>query len=141
MPPSLTIGRLSKQAGVSIDSIRFYERGGLLAEPARTESNYRVYPMEAANRLRFIKRAQKLGFSLGEIQELLSLSHDPSASKADVKGKTAQKIKAIKIKIQDLSRMLKALEQLDESCDGQGSVVGCPILKALAEDDDHECHH
>ncbi len=141
MPHSLTIGKLSKQADVSIDSIRFYERRGLLAEPARTESNYRAYPLEAANQLKFIKKVQKLGFSLGEIQELLNLSHDPSASKADVKGKTAQKIKDIKIKIQDLSRMLKALEQLDESCDGHGSVVGCPILKALAEDDGPECHH
>lgn len=141
MPHSLTIGKLSKQADVSIDSIRFYERRGLLAEPARTESNYRVYPLEAASRLRFIKKAQKLGFSLGEIQDLLDLSHDPSASKADVKNKAMEKIADIKSKIQDLSRMLKALEQLDESCDGHGSVVGCPILKALADDDGHECHH
>lgn len=141
MSHSLTIGKLSKQADVSIDSIRFYERRGLLAEPARTESNYRVYPLEAAKRLRFIKKAQKLGFSLGEIQEFLNLSHDPSASKADIKRKTTQKIKDIKIKIQDLSRMLKALEQLDESCDGHGPIIECPILKALAEDDSHECHH
>ncbi|MDT8445071.1 MAG: MerR family DNA-binding protein, partial [Desulfuromonadales bacterium] len=77
----------------------------------------------------------------GEIQEFLNLSHDPSASKADIKRKTTQKIKDIKIKIQDLSRMLKALEQLDESCDGHGPIVECPILKALAEDGSHECHH
>ncbi|MBW6509870.1 MAG: heavy metal-responsive transcriptional regulator [Desulfuromonadales bacterium] len=141
MPHSLTIGKLSKQADVSIDSIRFYERQGLLAKPARTESNYRLYPLEAASRLRFIKKAQKLGFSLGDIQDLLDLSHDPSASKADVKKKAKGKIADIKSKIQDLSRMLKALEQLDESCDGHGSVVGCPILIALAEDDGHECHH
>ena len=141
MSPTLTIGKLSKQADVSIDSIRFYERRGLLAQPARTESNYRVYPIVAASRLRFIKKAQKLGFSLGEIQELLDLSHDPAASKADVKRKTTEKIAAIKHKIQDLDRMLKALEQLDETCDGQGSIVGCPILKALVEDDGHEGHH
>lgn len=141
MPHSLTIGKLSKQADVSIDSIRFYERRGLLAEPARTESNYRVYPLEAANRLKFIKKAQKLGFSLGEIQELLNLSHDPSASKADVKRKTTEKIEDIKSRIQDLNRMLKALEQLDGSCDGHGSIDECPILKALAEEDSHECHH
>jgi len=141
MPHSLTIGKLSKQADISIDSIRFYERQGLLAEPARTESNYRVYTEGAVDRLRFIKKAQKLGFSLGEIQELLDLSHDPAASKSDVKKKTVDKIADIKNKIQDLSRMLKALEQLEESCDGHGSVVGCPILKALAKDDGHECHH
>ena len=141
MSHSMTIGKLSKQADVSIDSIRFYERRGLLAEPARTESNYRVYPLEAANRLKFIKKAQKLGFSLGEIQELLDLSHDPEASKAEVKAKTEEKIMAIRGKMKDLSRMLKALEQLDESCDGHGPIAECPILKALAEDDSHECHH
>jgi len=141
MSQSLTIGKLSKQADVSIDSIRFYERQGLLTAPDRTESNYRIYPIEAAKQLKFIKKAQKLGFSLGEIQELLNLSHDPSASKADVKRKTTEKIADIKTRIQDLSRMLNALEQLNETCDGHGSVVRCPILKALAEGDGHECHH
>jgi len=138
---SLTIGKLAKKADVSIDSIRFYERRGLIAEPMRTESNYRVYPLEAADRLKFIKKAQKLGFSLGEIQELLDLRHNLAVSKADVKAKTEEKIRNIRGKIQDLSRMLKALEQLDESCDGHGPIVDCPILKALANDDSHKCHH
>jgi Hg(II)-responsive transcriptional regulator len=137
----LTIGKLAKKADVSIDSIRFYERRGLIAEPTRTESNYRVYPLEAAGRLKFIKKAQKLGFSLDEIQELLNLSHDPVASKADVKVKTEEKIEDIRGKIQDLSRMLMALEQLGKSCDGHGPIAECPILKALAEDDGPECHH
>lgn len=137
----LTIGKLAQKANVSIDSIRFYERRGLLTEPNRTESNYRVYPLAAADQLRFIKKAQKLGFSLDEIQVLLTLSHDPAASKADVKRKTAEKIEDIKTRIQDLSRMLNALEQLDESCNGHGPIVECPILKALAEDDGLECHH
>lgn len=137
---SLTIGRLAKLAEVSIDSIRFYERRGLLAEPMRTESNYRVYPREAANRLRFIKKAQNLGFSLNEIQELLELRYDPTASKSDVKEKTAEKIKNIRIKLQDLERMLRILEQLDESCDGHGPIAECPILEALAKDDGRECH-
>ncbi len=141
MSHAFTIGKLAKRADVTIDSIRFYERRGLIAEPTRTESNYRVYPLEAADRLRFIKKAQKLGFSLGEIQDLLELSHDPAASKADVKTKTEEKIIAIRGKIQDLNRILKALEQLDESCDGHGPIAECPILKALAEDDGQECHH
>lgn len=141
MLKSLTIGRLAKLAEVSIDSIRFYERRGLLAEPLRTESNYRMYPLEAADRLRFIKKAQTLGFSLNEIQELLALRHDPTASKAEVKAKTAQKIGDIRGKIRDLSRMLQALEQLDESCDGHGPIGDCPILEALAKDDSHESHH
>lgn len=137
----LTIGKLAKKAGVSIDSIRFYERRGLIVEPTRTKSNYRVYPLEAADRLRFIKKAQRLGFTLDEIQELLGLSHNSSASKADIKAKTEEKIKDIRGKIQNLGRILKALEQLDESCDGHGPVAECPILKALAKDDGHECHH
>lgn len=141
MQQTLTIGKLAKKANVTIDSIRFYERRGLLAEPIRTESNYRRYPLEAADRLRFIKKAQKLGFSLDEIQDLLALSHDPAASKADVKRKTAEKIEDIKTRIQDLRRMLKGLEQLDGSCDGHGPIAECPIMKALAEDDGHECHH
>jgi Hg(II)-responsive transcriptional regulator len=141
MPQSLTIGKLAKIANVSIDSIRFYERRGLIAEPVRTESNYRVYPLEAADRLRFIKKAQQLGFSLAEIQELLDLSHNPTASKADIKSKTGEKIEDIKARIKDLTRMLKALEQLDGTCEGHGPITECPILKALATDDSHECHH
>jgi len=141
MPQNLTIGRLAKRADVSIDSIRFYERRGLLAEPERTESNYRVYPLGAADRLRFIKKAQKLGFSLTEIQELLDLRQSPDASKAEVKIKTEEKIKDIRARIQDLSRILTVLEQLDESCDGHGPIAECPILEALATDDGQGCHH
>ena len=137
----LSIGKLAKKADVSIDSIRFYERKGLLVEPKRTESNYRTYPLETAERLRFIKKAQKLGFTLAEIQELLNLSQDSTASKASIKQITEEKIDDIRIKIQDLSRMLKALEQLDECCDGHGPVAECPILKSLAKDDGQTCHH
>lgn len=135
MSEYLTIGKLAKQADVSIDSIRFYERKGLLEDPLRTAANYRLYSPKAAKRLRFIKKAQKLGFSLGEIEELLKLSHDSSASKADVKQITEEKIADIRTRIEDLSRMLVALEQLDECCDGQGPVTECPILKSLEDDD------
>lgn len=141
MPQKMTIGKLAQKAHVSIDSIRFYERRGLIAEPQRTESNYRLYPLRAVERLRFIKKAQNLGFSLVEIQELLDLSHNQSASKGDVKRKTQEKVEDIKAKIQDLTRILKALEKLDESCDGTGPIEDCPILKALAEDDGQKCHH
>lgn len=138
---SLTIGKLAKKTDVSIDSIRFYERRGLITEPTRSESNYRVYPLAAADQLRFIKKAQKLGFSLGEIRELLDLSHDPSAGKADVKARTEEKINDIRGKILNLGRMLKALELLDDSCDGLGPVAECSILSSLAKDDGPECHH
>lgn len=138
MDQHLTIGKLAKKAEVSIDGIRFYERRGLLAEPTRTESNYRLYSEKAVDRLRFIKRAQKLGFSLNEIQELLALSNDPAASKADIKRKTEEKIEDIRYRIQDLNRVLQALEQLDDCCDGHGPVGECPILKALTQKDDQQ---
>ncbi len=141
MQQTLTIGKLAKKANVTIDSIRFYERRGLLAEPMRTESNYRRYPLEAAVRLRFIKKAQNLGFSLDEIKGLMCLQDDPAASKADVKEKTEEKIRTIQVKIQDLTKILKTLEQLNESCDGHGPIDDCPILEALATDDGHGCHH
>ena len=141
MQQTLTIGKLAKKANVTIDSIRFYERRGLLAEPMRTESNYRRYPLEAAARLRFIKKAQNLGFSLDEIKGLMCLQDDPAASKADVKEKTEEKIRTIQVKIQDLTKILKILEQLNESCDGHGPIDECPILEALATDDGQGCHH
>ncbi len=131
----LTIGKLAKRADVSIDSIRFYERRGLIAEPVRTESNYRIYQREVTSQLRFIKRAQQLGFSLSEVKELLAFRNDPHATKADVKQKTEEKIADIKGRIEDLTRMLTALEQLDASCDGCGPSTECPILKSLAEND------
>jgi len=135
MPHPLTIGKLAKRADVSIDSIRFYERRGLIAEPVRTDSNYRIYRREVATQLRFIKRAQQLGFSLAEVKELLALRQDPHATKADVKQKTEEKIADIRSRIEDLTRMLKALEQLDASCDGCGPTSECPILKSLAKGD------
>lgn len=143
MSELLTIGKLAKHSEVSIDSIRFYERKGLLEEPVRTESNYRLYSLNAAKRLRFIKKSQKLGFSLDEIQELLRLSHDSTASKADIKRIAEDKIADIRARIQDLNRMLKALEQLDSCCDGHGPAAECPILKSLAEpeeEDSSNCH-
>lgn len=140
MPQSLTIGRLAKASGVSIDSIRFYERRGLLDAPQRTVSNYRLYPDEAVSRLRFLKKAQSLGFSLDEIKGLLSLHDDPQASRAEVKQRTEHKIALIRERIADLSRMLSVLEEMNAACDGQGPISGCPILAALG-DDNPACHH
>jgi len=138
MAELLTIGKLSRRSDVSIDSIRFYERKGLLEEPQRTDSNYRIYSLNAAKRLRFIKKSQKLGFSLEEIQELLRLSHDSSASKADIKRITEDKIADIRTRIQDLNRMLQALERLDGCCDGNGPATECSILKSLAEPEEDD---
>lgn len=136
----MTIGKLAKQAGVNVDTVRFYERRGLIDEPFRTQSNYRVYPKEDVVRLRFIKKAKDLGFSLSEIKELLTIRCSPSASKADVKRQVEVKIKDIKQKITDLSRIMNALEHLAAECDGHGPISDCPILRAL-DDYDSEFHN
>jgi Zn(II)-responsive transcriptional regulator len=127
----LTIGKIAKSAEVGIDTVRFYEKQGLLDPPPRTESNYRIYPEEEIAKLRFIKRVKALGFSLNEIKELLSLRHDPHATKADVKQRTEAKVEDIRQKIRDLTRMLTALESLSATCDGHGPISECPILEAL----------
>lgn len=127
----LTIGKVAKKAGLGIETVRFYEREGLIKPPARTEANYRIYPQRDILRLRFIKRAKNLGFTLREIKELLSLQHDSTATKADVKLQTEAKIEAIELKILDLTRIKEILETLEESCDGHGPTSDCPILDAL----------
>jgi MerR family copper efflux transcriptional regulator len=135
----LTIGRLAKEADVGIETVRFYERQGLIAPPPRTESNYRVYPREEVSRLRFIKRAKALGFTLNEIKELLALSHDPLTTRADIKTRTLAKIDDVGRKILDLTRIKAALERLAAECDGQGPLEGCPILAALTSDQETDC--
>jgi Cu(I)-responsive transcriptional regulator len=137
----LTIGRLAKQAGLGIETVRFYERQGLIEPPPRTDSNYRVYPEGEVTRLKFIKRAKNLGFTLNEIKELLFIRHDPHATKADLKNRTLDKIEDVKKKISDLTRIQKALEHLASSCDGHGSLDECPILEALNSDVNMHCKH
>lgn len=138
----LTIGKLAKQAGLTIDTVRFYERRGLIKEPERTKSNYRIYPKEDVARLSFIKKAKELGFSLNEIKELLFIQHDPEASKADVKKRTEAKIRDVRCKIKDLTRILKALEHLSKGCDGHGPASTCPILEALSgPEEEHHSHN
>jgi Cu(I)-responsive transcriptional regulator len=138
----LTIGRLAKQAGLGIETVRFYERQGLIAPPPRTDSNYRIYPEEEISRLKFIKRAKDLGFTLKEIKELFHLQHDPHATKADVKKRTMEKIEDIKKRVQDLSKIQAALEHLAEACDGHGPMSECPIMDALTgHKHEHHNHH
>lgn len=140
----LTIGKLSKMAGVTNDTVRFYERYGLIDPASRSDSNYRLYHKEDARRLRFIRRAKELGFTLNEIKDLLALSQDPKATKADIKNKTEHKIEDIKRKIQDLARIQSALEQLVETCTGHGSAKDCPILQSLTDEEfsnNHHCEH
>ena len=136
----LTIGKLAKKAGLGIDTVRFYERQGLVAPPPRTESNYRIYSQNEVARFRFIKRAKALGFTLNEIKELLTLQHDPHTTRADIKNRTLAKIEDINRKVHDLTRIKAALEHLASECDGHGPLEGCPILAALTSIDDG-CEH
>ncbi len=127
----LTIGKVAKQAGVNIDTLRYYEREGVIAEPVRNGSNYRVYSADTVLRVRFVKRAQELGFSLAEIKELLELRISEEASCADVRNQAQAKIEYLDGKISSLRAMRRALSKLVAECSGQGPVSECPILDAL----------
>ena len=127
----LTIGQVARRAEVGVETVRFYERQGLLVEPPRKESGYRQYTEDVVARLRFIRRAKELGFTLKEIAELLALRLDPDTSCAEVRGRAKAKIDDIDAKIQDLQRMRQALDKLVASCRGRGPISDCPILDAL----------
>jgi len=128
---SYTIGQVAKRTEIGIETIRFYERKGLIAEPPRRESGYRDYPEETVARVKFIRRAKDLGFSLGEIKELLSLRAKPDAHCADVYEQAEGKIADIDGKIRTLKAMRKALSKLMDECDGTRPVTECPILESL----------
>ena len=130
-PNSLTIGRLAKQAGINLETVRYYERRGLLPKPPRSASGYRLFPAEAARRLRFIRRAQELGFSLGEIRELLSLRMSAAARSTDVRRRAEAKIADIEAKIRSLDSIKRTLRKLTNACQGCGPIAACPILESL----------
>ena len=130
---ALTIGRVAQSAGVAIDTIRFYEREGLLPEPRRRPSGYREYDQGTVARLRFIRRAKDLGFTLEEIRELLALSADRHGGVEGVRERAAARLQAIEERIAELQRVRDGLSELVEACPGHGAPEDCPILKALAE--------
>ena len=127
----LTIGKVARSAGLAIDTVRYYEREGLLEKPARTASGYRHYTPEAVARLRFIRQAKELGFTLAEIRELLTLKVAPGKSCADVKARTEAKIADVEQRIAQLDRMKRALAKLATACSGRGPTSDCPILEAM----------
>ena len=128
---ALTIGQVAERAGMGVETVRFYEKQGLVPKPPRTGSGYRQYPQDTVARLRFVQRAKELGFSLREIQELFQLRLDHSSSSADVKARTEGKIAEIDAKIRDLRNMRSKLVELSHACDGHGSTEECPIIHAL----------
>jgi MerR family copper efflux transcriptional regulator len=131
----LTIGRLARLGGVNLETVRYYEREGLIPKPPRTRAGYRLFPQDAARRLRFIKRAQELGFSLTEIRELLSLR--PSSDRPKVRARAQAKIADIDQKIQSLQAMKKVLGTLVDRCEHCGPMGECPILESLDHEETH----
>lgn len=133
-PETMTIGKLAQSAGVGVETVRFYERKGLLEEPHRGESGYRQYPPGTLTRLRFIRQAKELGFTLPEIQELLSLRASPEASCAEVRERIQAKIDNIDEKIRSLEQMRRALDGMAGIClSGALPTSECPILDALEQ--------
>jgi Hg(II)-responsive transcriptional regulator len=128
---TLSIGQVAQRAGVGVETVRFYEREGLLEEPPRRASGYRQYSQQVVTRLRFIKRAKLLGFSLKEITELLRLRVDAQTSCDEVKRRTEAKLAEVERKLVELQRMRQALLQVHSLCRGQGPAGRCPMLDAL----------
>ncbi len=135
MTNALTIGAVAKLAAVNIETMRYYERRGLVPRPPRSASNYRQYPEETVRRVRFIKRAQQLGFTLKEIKELLALRITPRAKSSQVRERVKRKIEAVDAKIKALEAMRSSLSALEGSCSGRGSISTCSILRSLDGDD------
>ena len=127
----MTIGRVAQQSGVGIETVRFYEREGLLFKPTRSASGYRLYDADVIARLQFVRRAKELGFTLNEIKDLLSLRVDPKTSRQNLKARAKAKIADIESKIKTLQGMKKVLLRLTEACCEKGDGAECPILQAL----------
>lgn len=131
----MSVSTLAKTAGVELSTIRYYERRGLVKPFTRRSSGYREYNLEAVRRVRFIRHAQELGFSLDEVADLMALRMDVTGSCADVRLRAQRKVDDIGGKIISLNRMRSALEKLIESCSSDAPSFECPILEAI--DDAH----
>jgi len=132
----MKIGEVADRGGVNLQTIRYYEREGLLPQPPRLPSGYRVYTQPTVRRVRFIKRAQELGFTLSEIRELLSLRLDHERDRSEVRAIAEAKVSDIAEKIRTLTAMKEALVRLTEHCSGHGPASECPILESLDSDEE-----
>ncbi|WP_238134241.1 Hg(II)-responsive transcriptional regulator [Calderihabitans maritimus] len=128
----LTISQVAKQVGVNVETVRYYERLGLISKPPRTESGYRLFPHEVIGRIKFIKRAQELGFTLSEINKLLGLADSENFDCHEVRQFASQKLREIESKIRDLEKIKIVLQDLSSRCPGQGSISQCPIIETLS---------
>jgi MerR family mercuric resistance operon transcriptional regulator len=132
MIEKMTIGRLADAAGVNVETVRFYQRSGLIDEPARPHAGYRTYGEECIRRIRFIKRAQLLGFTLDEIMSLLKL--EGSLACTSTRDLAARKLAMVESKLTDLQAMKTALTGMVARCDSEERDDGCPIIQALIDD-------
>jgi Hg(II)-responsive transcriptional regulator len=135
MAMALRTGEVAEQAGVNVETLRYYERRGLLSEPERRPSGYREYPDETVQIVRFIKGAQELGFSLEEVQQLLRLRNARGRSCNSVREAAQEKQREIERKIEALKRMSRALARLVEACETRQDTRACPLLDALDRSD------
>ncbi len=131
---TLTISRLARLGGVNLETVRYYERRGLLPKPPRTQAGYRQFSPDTGRRLRFIKRAQGLGFSLDEVRELLALRIEPRKNRADIRSRAQAKIADIDRKIATLTAMKSTLRDLALRCEHCGPSADCPILASLEDE-------
>ena len=129
----MTISRAADEAGVGVETIRFYERMGLIEQPLRPSGGYREYDRETVERIRFIQQAQELGFTLREIGELLALKTDRKADCADVRNQAIAKRDEVECKIARLEEIRAALDAVIATCPGGGSLNSCTIMEALSD--------
>ncbi len=134
----LRIGDVAAQAGVNTETLRYYERRGILRSPRRSSAGYREYPTDTVRLIRFIKRAQELGFTLDEIVELIALRQTPANRRSKVRELAAAKLASIDEKLERLTAMRDALSPLLEECACGTETVRCPILEALDDATDRE---
>ena len=127
----MKIGQLARQGQVGIDTVRYYERHGLLPEPPRQASGYRVYDERDVERLRFIRGAKALGFSLQEIRELHRLSIAEEGQRADVRALAKHRLQDVETKLRELQSVRDVLAELVNQCSGQGPIAGCPIIETV----------
>ncbi|MDI1253323.1 heavy metal-responsive transcriptional regulator [Thermomonas sp.] len=130
----MKIGELARRCDVNIDTIRYYERQGLLPEPDRQASGYRRYQIPDIARLQFVRRAKTLGFTLDEIRELLALSDHREEDMGELKAVAEAKLVDVDIRLAEMSRIRDGLHQLIQVCPGHGALAACPILNALSSD-------
>jgi MerR family mercuric resistance operon transcriptional regulator len=134
-PSTLSIGALAHAAGVGVETIRFYERKDLIPEPPRTQAGYRQYPSDTVDRVKFVRRAQRLGFALREISELLELRLDEVAACGPVEAQAREKLEQVVGKMEALQLIKTALQNLVEACKAREPTGACPILEKLDQAD------